>query len=212
MSAVFWKELRELRIALIALALVGGIVGLGLKSDDEIAMAMVVTVGLLGVPLGAWQGRADREAVRDQFLLHRPVATSQIHAARTAAGALAAVVVAAVPLAVMLLVPVGRGLPVFGEIVNPSGTGGWTDVTPGRVAFAAFLCVVTWAAARLGASARRAAVAALGALLFPAVLAAGVMRVSQSYAAATLYAAVALALAVATSRVSLVRRSEGRGL
>ncbi len=208
--AIFWKEWRELRIAALALALVGVLVGFCLKLDNDAAMGMVVAVGLLGGPLGAWQGFLDRRAAQDEFLLHRPMSAARLHTARAAAGVVAALTVAIVPLAVMLFVPYRRGLPVVGSLLDPAPDPQWSDVTGGRVAFAVLVCAAMWAVARLGASARGPLAAAICGLLMPATLSFALMRVSGSPAAAATLVGGALVVAAGASREMLSLRSEGR--
>src|SRR5687767_13066628 len=155
MRAIFWKEWRELRVAAFAVALLAAIVGSVLKQNRDAAMHMIVLFAFLGLPLGAYQGFLDRRATQDAFLLHRPLSFTRLHAARTLAGAASLAFVAAVGLAVMFLVPWRRGVAGLEILVDPVTYPHWSDVTPGRVAFAVAACAATWAAARLGASARR---------------------------------------------------------
>lgn len=85
MRAIWWRELRELIVPLTAVVVAMWLIAVDIVRD----MLEVEHLGMLaavGGGFGFFQGVLDRARRRDVFLLHRPVSTIRIHAARTLAG------------------------------------------------------------------------------------------------------------------------------
>lgn len=212
MTAVFWKELRELRYAAVVAALLATTFGLALgsKLGREISL-LFVALGLLGIVVGAWQAVLDRLAARDQFLMHRPVSAARLHVARTFAGAAVLVAAVAATFAVGAYMAYrakfdseGRPLPDFHTLTW------WRDGTSGRAAFAVLLAFTMQAVTRLGGNAGRPLVAVVLAPAAPFLLVLALGR-SPGVAVPTAVAVAAGVVAAGLSFADAVeRRSTGR--
>jgi hypothetical protein len=207
---VFWKEMRELRVAAVVLALVAFWLGMLAKRSDLVAGSLIIALGFEGYVLGAWQGFLDRREAADEFLLHRPVSTMRIHLARGAAGAAMAGAACAVTLAVMLLVPYRRGFGVVGKVGDLPEATWWSDFTPGRAAFAVLVCLAAWAVARLGASSRRPVAAVFLAIALSLVSLLMLGRTRDDAAAIAITVGAAVVAATLTLANLNLRRVAGR--
>ena len=205
MRAIFWKELRELGIAAIVVAVLGVLVGLAPKSSSLFGMGVLPLHGGLGVLVGAWQAFLDRRATGDAFLLHRPLAAWRLHAARAAAGLAVVLVVSLASLAVTLYVPWRRALETFGPLRDPKPFPRWIDFTPGIAAFAVAFAAATWAATRFGASQAGVVPALFLGAFMPSLLAMSLAATTTDGAAVAL---VLLSGALATTLL-VARQSAG---
>ena len=210
MRSVFRKEFSEL-LLLASLLVVGRvIVGGVLKEEErEASLAVLVTLGIAGWLVGAWQGWLDRRAVRDAFLLHRPISPARIHGARALAGLGVQGVVSLVLLAILLILPWPRDGRLVGGLLGDGDLRWWRDFDLGTGLVAASYGIGVWAAARLGASAARPASACVLAVLLPVTVTMAAYRTATN-AAAVAVVLGAGALCAALTLASLALRSTGR--
>jgi hypothetical protein len=187
MIAVFWRELRELTPATLALVLCAAIAvyeNLGPVPDLGDALG---TAGCLGAGMGLMQGLLDRWRRGDSFLHHRPLSRLRIHVVRSLAGFTACMVVfASIMLAHGIYAPGWAVSSVFAPRARP---------LPRLDAHVAVVAAVTisasWALVRFTAAASSWWRAALS---LPVLSLAALLAVTRS---ATIFGFIATILALA---------------
>jgi len=151
MRAIYTKELKELALAGLPLALLAipvGWAGVGLfRIGDDLLVALLCGAGFLGIV----QGVLDKLRTRETFLYHRPVARWRIELARTLAGATHVVFAAAVLLGTVRL----HAAVYDPEWMHAAGLDEPTVLTYAQNALSVATALLVWAAVRLGFSFRR---------------------------------------------------------
>lgn len=193
MRAVYWKELRELALVGIPLAIGAAFTGWEYSSTPGNVDQLLSLVILGGLALGITHGLLDRKRRDDLFLRHRPLPRWRLEAVRTAAGATVVVI-----LTTVLVGFLAWGAAHYAKILSerfdivPSSRRA-RDVTSGLAAYIVLLSTAIWAGFRWILSARRIW-QVLALLVFaPLLLAAPVGRMEHIGGALALMALIAVA-------------------
>jgi hypothetical protein len=213
MSAVFWKELRELWIGTLAALAVAVLVGLilGHNAHHDVVFIVITGLGFQACVFAAWQVGRDRLAAEDEFLMHRPVSAVRIHVARGLAGLVSVAATFATAFGVACYAAYRAGFDEHGDPIPKWGhRPWWNDVTPSRAEFAMLFAVACWALVRLGGSASRPVVALFLAPTLPFLFLIMIGRTSGIWPPVVVVSAVGVGAVVLGIANAACRRSTRR--